>query len=72
MTFGIGSPGFDPFYCPPCPENMMCNTICIDPLDFIILMIGIFVIVSTFYVLAHMARTVRFRQAAIKEEVSNE
>lgn len=33
MTFGYGSPGFNPFHCPPCPPANICNTICLDPID---------------------------------------
>lgn len=40
MTLGIGSPGFDPFYCPPCPAGSVCNVMCIDVLDGPILVTG--------------------------------
>lgn len=43
MTFGYGSPGFDPFYCPPCPEGMWCNTVCLDPIDGPVLILGMVV-----------------------------
>lgn len=41
MTFGIGSPGFDPFWCPPCPSGSVCNTMCFDPIDGPILLVGV-------------------------------
>jgi len=39
MTFGYGSPGFQPFWCPPCSEGL-CNVMCIDPIDGTLLIIG--------------------------------
>lgn len=40
MTFGYGSPGFNPIWCPPCPQGSVCNTICLDPIDGPILIVG--------------------------------
>ncbi len=41
MTFGRYSAGFDPFYCPPCPEGMVCNTVCLDPIDGPLFVLGL-------------------------------
>jgi hypothetical protein len=40
MTFGYGSPGFNPIWCPPCSEGSVCNTVCLDPIDGPILIVG--------------------------------
>lgn len=47
MTFGIGSRGFDPFYCPPCLEGELCNVICIDPIDGPLLILGMLAVFWT-------------------------
>lgn len=41
MTFGYGSPGFDPIHCPPCSPGNLCNTVCLDPIDGPLLVAGL-------------------------------
>lgn len=50
MTFGVGSPGFDLFWCPPCPDGV-CNVVCLDPIDGTIL---IAVLVLLLFVVAQL------------------
>lgn len=46
MTFGRFSPGFDPFWCPPCPDGNVCNSMCFDPIDGPILVIGLLAVTA--------------------------
>lgn len=64
MTFRIRSAGFEPFYCPPCPEGMLCNMICIDPLDFLLVAAIMFISTAVLFVLGHELRAYRFREVS--------